>query len=35
VGDVGGVNDILEDLRKRRDGELNEPEEHKPKGWLS
>jgi len=35
VGDVDGVNDILENLRKRRDGEVNEPEEHKPKGWFS
>jgi len=35
VGDVDGVNEILENLRKKRDGEVNEPEEHKPKGWLS
>lgn len=35
VGDVDGVNEILENLRKRRDGEISEPEEHKPKGWFS
>lgn len=35
VGDVDGVNEILENLRKKRDGEVNEPEEHKPKGWFS
>jgi hypothetical protein len=35
VGDVDGVNDILEHLRKKRDGEVGEAEEHKPKGWFS
>ena len=35
VGDVDGVNEILETLRKKRDGEISEPEEHKPKGWFS
>lgn len=35
VGDIDGVNEILENLRKKRDGETNEPEEHKPKGWFS
>lgn len=35
VGDVGGVNEILENLRKKRDGQVSEPEEHKPKGWFS
>jgi len=35
VGDVDGVSDILENLRKKRDGEISEPEEHKPKGWFS
>jgi len=35
AGDVDGVNEILENLRKRRDGEVGEPEEHKPKGWFS
>jgi len=35
VGDAEGVKDILERLRKKRDGELVEDEEHKPKGWFS
>jgi len=35
VGDVDGVNEILENLRKKRDGEASEPEEHKPNGWFS
>jgi len=35
VGDIDGVNEILENLRKKRDGEVSEPEEHKPKGWFS
>ena len=35
VGGVDGVNEILENLRKKRDGEVGEPEEHKPKGWFS
>jgi len=35
VGDVDGVNEILENLRKKRDGEVRELEEHKPKGWFS
>lgn len=35
VGGIDGVNEILENLRKRRDGEVNEPEEHKPKGWFT
>lgn len=35
VGDVDAVDGILEDLRKKRDGEVSEPEEHKPKGWFS
>ena len=35
AGDVDGVNEILENLRKKRDGEVSEPEEHKPKGWFS
>lgn len=34
VGDQG-VGEILENIRKRRDGETTEPEEHKPKGWFS
>ncbi len=35
VGDVEGVQSILEELRKRRDGESMDDEEHKPKGWFS
>ena len=32
VGDVEGVKSILEELRKKRDGEMKEDEGHKPKG---
>ena len=35
VGDINSVNEILEHLRKKRDGEVKEPEEHKPTGWFS
>jgi len=37
VGDVEGVKDILEHLRKKRDGELvdDDDDERKPKGWFS
>lgn len=35
VGDVEGVKGILEELRKKRDGEVKSEEEHKPKGWFS
>ncbi|CAL1714729.1 unnamed protein product [Somion occarium] len=36
VGDVEGVKSILEQLRKKRDGEAKEADvEHKPKGWFS
>jgi len=35
IGDVEGVKGILETLRQKRDGELKEEEEFKPKGWLS
>ena len=35
VGDVEGVKSILEELRKKRDGEVKEDEGHKPKGWFS
>ncbi|CAA7263945.1 unnamed protein product [Cyclocybe aegerita] len=35
VGDVEGVKQILETLRKRRDGELKEEEVYQPKGWFS
>ncbi|OSX56664.1 hypothetical protein POSPLADRAFT_1175056 [Postia placenta MAD-698-R-SB12] len=34
VGDVEGVKGILEELRKRRDGEIK-PDEDKPSGWFS
>jgi len=34
VGDVDGVKSILEELRKKRDGEMQD-EGHKPKGWFS
>jgi hypothetical protein len=35
AGDSEGVKDILEYMRKKRDGEVKEEEEFKPKGWLS
>ncbi|THU85415.1 hypothetical protein K435DRAFT_764271 [Dendrothele bispora CBS 962.96] len=36
VGDVEGVKNILEHLRKKRDGELKDEEDiHQPKGWFS
>ncbi|TFY64198.1 hypothetical protein EVJ58_g2783 [Rhodofomes roseus] len=35
VGDVEGVKSILEELRKKRDGEATEDGDHKPKGWFS
>ena len=35
VGNIDGVKGILEELRKRRDGELKGDEEHRPKGWFS
>jgi hypothetical protein len=35
AGDSEGVKDILEYLRKKRDGEVKEEEEYKPKGWFS
>jgi Protein of unknown function (DUF1687) len=35
VGDLEGVKNILENLRKKRDGELTEENEHRPKGWFS
>ena len=34
IGGVDGVNDILETLRKKRDGELKD-EDIKPKGWFT
>lgn len=35
VGDVEGVKSILEELRKRRDGEVKDDDVDKPKGWFS
>ncbi|KAJ3893478.1 thioredoxin-like protein [Lentinula edodes] len=36
IGDVAGVQSILETLRKQRDGELPQEEEvDRPKGWFS
>ncbi|THH19212.1 hypothetical protein EW146_g1906 [Bondarzewia mesenterica] len=35
VGDIEGVKDMLEILRKKRDGEIKEEEDYKPKGWFS
>lgn len=35
VGDVEGVKSILEELRKKRDGESISDEGDKPKGWFS
>lgn len=35
VGDVDGVKSILEELRKKRDGESKEDADIKPKGWFS
>jgi hypothetical protein len=34
IGDVEGVKGILENLRKKRDGESKDGED-KPKGWFS
>ncbi|KAF9007175.1 thioredoxin-like protein [Cyathus striatus] len=35
VGDIDGVKEILETMRKRRDGELKEEEVEQPKGWFT
>lgn len=35
VGDVEGVKEMLEALRKVRDGEAKAEEDHRPKGWFS
>ena len=35
AGDSEGVKDILEYMRKKRDGEVKDEEEFKPRGWLS
>ncbi|KAF9039935.1 hypothetical protein BJ165DRAFT_1530929 [Panaeolus papilionaceus] len=34
VGDVEGVKRMLEEIRKRRDGEMKGEEEDQPKGWF-
>ncbi len=35
IGDVEGVKNILEYLRKKRDGEIKEDEVDQPKGWFT
>jgi len=35
VGDVDGVKGILEHLRKKRDGEIEEDKVDQPKGWFT
>lgn len=35
VGDVEGVYEILENLRKKRDGEIEDDPMDNPKGWFS
>jgi len=35
IGDLEGVKGILEELRRRRDGESKEEEVFQPKGWFS
>ena len=35
IGDVDGVQGILETLRQKRDGEIEEEKVHQPKGWFS
>ncbi len=35
AGDSEGVKDILEYMRKKRDGEIKEEEDFKPRGWFS
>ena len=35
IGSVDGAKDILEMLRKKRDGELKGEEIYQPKGWFS
>ena len=35
AGDSESIKDILEYLRKKRDGEVKEEEEYKPRGWFS
>ncbi|EGN92641.1 hypothetical protein SERLA73DRAFT_190825 [Serpula lacrymans var. lacrymans S7.3] len=35
IGDVEGVGRILEAIRQRRDGEVEDEAGHQPKGWFS
>jgi len=35
AGDSDGIKDMLEYLRKKRDGEVKEEGEYKPRGWFS
>jgi len=35
IGDVEGVKGILENLRRKRDGEYQEEQVHQPKGWFT
>ncbi|KAK7460617.1 hypothetical protein VKT23_009337 [Stygiomarasmius scandens] len=35
IGDVEGVKSLLETLRKKRDGELQDDSVYQPKGWFS
>ena len=35
IGDVEGVKGILENLRRKRDGEHQEEQVHQPKGWFT
>jgi hypothetical protein len=35
IGDVEGVKGILETLRQRRDGELQDEDVHRPTGWFT
>lgn len=35
IGDVEGVKGILETLRKRRDGEIQDEDVHRPTGWFT
>lgn len=35
IGDIEGVRSILEALRKKRDGELEDEAVDQPKGWFS
>lgn len=35
IGSVEGAREILETIRKKRDGELKDEELYQPKGWFS